>query len=128
MDDRRTELTKMLVRQGLRGGSAGTETTRGMKAPGAAMDRARRQLPATGREELSPAHVGGMREAHAYLDELEAAGTEAPALVRWDTAQFEPSPGRHTRPVLKLLDGSGRRRPVRYVAGPHLTLIKGGKS
>lgn len=115
MTDISESLEALLVRQG-------------MKAPGAATDRAHRQLPATGREELSPVHVGGMREAHAYLDELEAAGTEAPALVRCDTAQFEPSPGRHTRPVLRLLDGSGRRRPVRYVAGPRLTLIIGGKS
>ena len=115
MTDISESLEALLVRQG-------------MKAPGAAMDRARRQLPATGREELSPVHVGGMREAHAYLDELEAAGTEAPALVRWDTAQFEPSPGRRTRPALKLLDGGNRQRPVRYVAGPCLVLIKGGKS
>ena len=115
MTDISESLEALLVRQG-------------MKAPGAAMDRAHRQLPATGREELSPVHVGGMREAHAYLDELEAAGTEAPALVRWEAALNEPSPGRHTRPVLKLLDGGNRQRPVRYVAGPCLVLINGGKS
>ena len=127
MTDRRTDLTKMLVRQGLRGGSAGTETTRGMTAPGAAMDRARRQLPATGREELSPMHGGGMREAHAYLDELEAAGTEAPALVRWE-ARKEPSPGGAARPVLRMVYSSSRRRPTRYAIGPRLVLIKGGKA
>lgn len=100
---------------------------KGMKGPGAATDRARRQLPATGREELSPVHVGGMREAHAYLDELEAAGTEAPALVRWEAAQFEPSPERHDRPVLRLVHTSSRRRPTRYVIDPRLVLINGGK-
>ena len=113
-------LQALLVRQGMRGNGAGTPALHVMGWANALLDREE--------GEIEPMHSPAGGEETRRFENSEAGATKAPARVRWDTAQFEPSPGRHTRPVLRLLDGSGRRRPVRYVAGPHLTLIKGGKS
>ncbi|WP_375597597.1 hypothetical protein [Devosia sp. Naph2] len=131
MDDRRTELTKALVRQGLRGGSAGTETTLGMKgasSQGTALSAMGWANALLDREEgeIEPMHSPAVGEEDRRFENSEAGATKAPARVRWDNTR-EPSPGGAARPVLRLVHSSSRRRPTRYVIGPRLVLIDGGK-
>lgn len=59
---------------------------------------------------------------------IQRAEANAPASfgVVADRAE-DPSPA-NSRPILKLVHCSSRRRPTRYVIGPRLVLIDGGKS
>lgn len=96
----------------MRGKGAGTPALHGNKGPGAAMERALRQLPTMSREEDSPltSQGGWIASQGGGIENSEAGATKAPARVRWDTAQFEPSPQRHLRPVLVLVEGTDSTR------------------
>lgn len=113
-------LEALLVRQGMRGNGAGTPALHAMEWANALLDRED--------EEIEPMHSPAGGEEDRRNENSEAGAAKAPARARWDTAHFQPSPGRHTRPVLLLVHCSSRRRPARYDAGPRLVLIVGGKS
>lgn len=119
MDTTRSELTKALVRAGLRGNGAGTPALHVMGWANALLDREE--------GEIEPMHSPAGGEETRRFENSEAGATKAPARVRWDNTR-EPSPGGAARPVLRLVYSSSRRRPTRYVIGPRLVLIKGGKS
>jgi hypothetical protein len=119
-------LEALLVRQGLRG--VRLEPGRANGKAGRSDDSAHRQLPTASREENSSLLGQGrdMPELGGGIG-IQRAEAEAPASgVVADRAE-DPSPA-NGRPILKLVHCSSRRRPTRYVIGPRLVLINGGKS
>lgn len=119
MTDISDSLEALLVRQGMRGNGAGTPALHVMGWANALLDREE--------GEIEPMHSPAGGEETRRFENSEAGATKAPARVRWDNTR-EPSPGGAARPVLRLVHSSSRRRPTRYVIGPRLVLIKGGKS
>lgn len=110
-------LQALLVRQGMRGNGL----------PGPALHVMMWANEVLDREE------GGVESLHSPAAEWDAPpmrihgaeGAKPPAVGGRVNAQ-EPSPAR-SRPVLRLVYSSNRRRPTRYVIGPRLVLINGGK-
>jgi hypothetical protein len=110
-------LQALLARQGMRGNGAGTPALHVMKWANALLDREE--------GEVEPMHSpAGGEEDRRFENSGKGPDAKTPGQVFRDGRRHTAG---ETTVNLRLVYSSNRRRPTRYVIGPRLVLIEGGK-
>lgn len=104
-------LRELLARQDMRGVGLQSGRAKGLAS-----------APVSGEEDRKRRHSPTAGEGYQPM-RMNNAGADTPAKVEGVETHQEPSPERHTRPVLKLIVGSGRRGS-RTHRPPRLTLVQ----